>query len=75
VQVIERSKHGSSEHAEDDGSEDANVDADIRSNFVAATTQPFDFGYLDVAEHVAPRFREWLHEAWLSVLKQWEDAL
>jgi Fic family protein len=65
LQVIERGGEEVDEGAE----------GEIRSEPVTATTQPFDFGFLDVSDHVVPRFREWLHEGWLSVLKQWEDAM
>jgi Fic family protein len=40
-----------------------------------AADEPFTFGYLDQREHVLPRFRDWLHTAWLSELKTWEDSL
>jgi hypothetical protein len=40
-----------------------------------ATSEPFTFGYLDQADHVLPRFRNWLHDAWLSTLKAWEESL
>lgn len=46
-----------------------------RSRPVSATEEPFTFGYLDLRDHVLPRFRDWLHGAWLCVLKNWEEGL
>jgi Fic family protein len=40
-----------------------------------ATESPFTFGYLDPEDHVLARFKEWLHDAWLSLLKSWQDSL
>jgi hypothetical protein len=54
----------------DRGGDDA-----TRTSPVSATEEPFTFGYLDVREHVIPRFRDWLHGAWLCVLKSWEEGL
>jgi Fic family protein len=40
-----------------------------------ATEAAFTFGYLDPQDHVLMRLKEWLHTAWLSLLKSWQEAL
>lgn len=50
-------------------------DSASRSTPALATEAPFEFGYLDLRDHVVPRFDEWLHTCWLSVLKEWQGGL
>ena len=40
-----------------------------------ATEGAFTFGYLDPADHVQARAKDWLQPAWLSLLRTWQDAL
>ncbi|MFY9265576.1 MAG: Fic family protein [Solirubrobacterales bacterium] len=40
-----------------------------------ATQEPFTFGYLDAEEHLEARFRKWLDDAWLSLLRTWQESM
>lgn len=48
---------------------------DERRGPFLATDEAFTFGYLDTEEHVLHRLDGWLHTAWLSLLRTWQETV
>jgi Fic family protein len=47
----------------------------VRQEPTLATDEEFTFGYLDPEDHVLPRFRDWLDDCWLSLVRTWQAGL